>query len=90
MAAPHSKTSKTLNDLVKRDKRIQGYDDERNLGHGYIIYTSPGYCFEDPGLHTYGFDTVKEVLEGLWRIESCQCGDCDRKDEEFYKEFDLS
>ena len=54
--------SKTLDALVKSGK-IQGYDDERNLDHGYIVYLHSGKQWRsDPTCHTRGFDTVQEIL----------------------------
>jgi hypothetical protein len=54
--------SKVLDKLVAAG-RIQSYDDERGLDHGYIVYLHSGKQWSlDPTSHTRGFDTVAEVV----------------------------
>ena len=58
-------SSKTLDNLIKAGK-IEGYDDERNLEHGYIVYLHSGKQWAlDPTCHTRGFDTVREAVEEI-------------------------
>ena len=57
--------SKTL-DKLKAAGKIEDYDDERYLDHGYIVYLHKGKQWaNDPTCHTRGFDTVKEVIEAV-------------------------
>jgi hypothetical protein len=57
--------SKMLNKLIESG-HIEGYDDERNIDNGLIVYLKPGKQWSlDPGCHTRGFDTVTEAVQAI-------------------------
>lgn len=58
-------------------KRVEFWDDERHLGHGYIVTLLYGWSFE----HNYhegvrGFDTQREALEAIRDANPCECDEC--------------
>lgn len=47
-------------------KRVAHIDDERDIGNAIIVTLHPHYFFADePGCGVRGFDTLKELKEGI-------------------------
>ena len=61
-------------------KRIEFLDDERNLGHCYIVTLHYGWSFySGEHLGVMGFDTMKDVREAVRDSHPCDCLDECRK-----------
>ena len=55
----------TIEKLIAKRPWISHIDDERDLDQGIIVTLHKGWCFTaDRGCGVYGFDTMKEVIEG--------------------------
>jgi hypothetical protein len=52
---------------LRGDPRVELVDDERALGHGYIVTLAPGWTLDirDPHNGVYGEDTVAKAWETL-------------------------
>jgi len=62
--------NKTFQKILNTRPWVKYIDDERSLDHGIIVTLAEGYSFAaDPGCPVYGFDTVKEVLQGTAKSE---------------------
>lgn len=67
----------TLERAVKRiADKIRAVDNECGTGDGYWAYTRPGWCWDDPGLHTIHEYTVRDMLAAFGRIMPCDCQQC--------------
>ncbi|HYW76262.1 MAG TPA: hypothetical protein VFA48_06510 [Gammaproteobacteria bacterium] len=66
---------------MTRNKAIEHWDDERQIGNGIIVTLYFGWSFE-PGEHqgVRGFDTVREAREAtrLKALYRCRCQQCTR------------
>lgn len=61
---------------MKLPAKVQHWDDERSYGNGIIVTLHYGHCFDDPGCHVRGFDTVKEARQGIKYSQPCSCPEC--------------
>lgn len=53
---------KTL-DALRKNRKVQYIDDERDIGNGVIVTLMPWYQWDaDPGCGVRGFDSVTEAL----------------------------
>lgn len=65
--------------MIKRHKRIEHWDDERNIGNSLIVTLKTGWRFEQAGEHVRGFDTVKEAMADVRQALPCACSGCATK-----------
>jgi hypothetical protein len=62
--------------VIKLGEKIREANDERGTGDGYWAYTRPGWCWDDPGLHTIHEYTVRGMISAFGRIMPCDCNQC--------------
>lgn len=62
------KPSKQLQKLVANDERFDEYDWDEYSGHWLVL--ADGYIWSGWDTHSKRFDTVKEALKTLYRIEA--------------------
>ena len=56
--------------------RIEHLDDERKLGHGYIVMLRYGWSFySGEHLGVMGFDTMREVRAAVRNAFPCDCAE---------------
>jgi len=67
--------NKSIQALLKKDKRIAFIDDEREFGDGYFVYLKDGFSF-DHDTHVFSENTIREVKESLTRVYPCECSQC--------------
>ncbi len=60
----------------KYQERIAHWDDERDMGNSIIITLKDGWCFEFPGQHVEGFDTLTSARGAVRNSKKCQCSEC--------------
>ena len=62
---------------LARHAKVEHLDDERDLGHGYIITLHYGWTFASPWHEgVRGFDTIKEATQAVRWAEACDCTEC--------------
>lgn len=69
----------------KIPKKYQKYiaEDSIDVYHNldsstYCVWLRYGYCYDitNSGLHTQGYDSFAEALDGLENVYECECADC--------------
>lgn len=70
------KSGNKIPTMRNRDK-VEYFDDERDLGNGYIITLLYGWSFEGCSHEgVRGFDNLKEVRSGMLNVTPCDCEEC--------------
>lgn len=59
-----------------KHKKIEHWDDERDIGNSLIVTLVKGFRFEDESEHVRGFDTPKEALQEVRAAKPCHCETC--------------
>ncbi len=60
-------------------RRIENWDDERDMGNSLLVTLKPGWRFSTDPLvptHVEGFDTVTEARRGVRQAVTCECAEC--------------
>lgn len=77
--------SKTLDRLIKKDKRVEEWEGEQAGFFGYKLHLSAGWCngrdhrgdhSEDDCLHSVKGDTVREAVSEISNVIPCDCQRC--------------
>jgi hypothetical protein len=59
-----------------KHKKIEFWDDERNIGNSLIVTLTKGWRFEERGEHVRGFDTKREAMAEVRAAKRCDCEQC--------------
>ena len=59
-----------------RSKKVEYWDDERDIGNSLIVTLHYGWRFSEDGEHVRGFDTVREANRAVKSAVKCHCGEC--------------
>lgn len=61
----------------KLAQMIEFWDDEREEGNSLIVTLKDGFTYHyESGNHAAGFDTIREAIDALKRVEECKCQQC--------------
>lgn len=58
-----------------RNKKIESVQEDSSYDE-YLADLKPGWCFEDIGVHSFGFETLKEGKDCLKWVKPCNCSSC--------------
>jgi hypothetical protein len=59
-----------------KHKKIEYWDDEREIGNSLIVTLMKGWRFEECGEHVRGFDTKREAMAEVRAAKPCDCEQC--------------
>ena len=58
-----------------KNKKVGSVEVDANYDEMFIDL-HPGWCFEEPGVHCFGAETLKEAKDSLKRVKPCSCQGC--------------